>query len=211
MDIFPKSLHGKSEATLAGYQRNQVGNTCTFHTISASLRLLINYSIDPLALSDEINRLWWRGRFMRVMPNWAVTPSMQVRIVHYLAKTRSLPIRASLQHTNPAALLGFLSSPNQIPIITIFWLNRKAPAIYYGSSTSNYNATQFMGAHSMLFAAYDPNHHSGDLATPWGFINSWKDNSSLLFWMSQEEFIRSWGFRLPIFGNNPLVLIERLT
>lgn len=209
MDLFPKTLHTKSEASLAGYQSNQVGNSCTLHTISAGLRLLVNYHIDPMDLSDEVNRLWWRGRFMRLAPDWAVTPRMQVRIVRYLARTRFLPVSASFQHGNPGLLIDSLANPTTIPIITIFWLKNQAPAIYYANSTGNYNASHSIGAHSMIFAVYDPNHHSGNQVTPWGFINSWKDNGSHLFWMSDEDFLKSWGIKLPFMGYNPLVLIRR--
>ena len=208
MTTYLKTLHGKTETFLAGFQSNQVGNSCTLHTTSVALRLLLNYYIDPMALSDEVNRLWWRGRFMRIAPDWAVTPRMQVRLLRYLAKTRSLPLSISFQHANTNLLIESLSNPTLIPIITVFWLKGQAPAIYYGNSTGNYNATNNMGAHSMLFAAYKPDHLSGERVTPWGFINSWKDDSNLLFWMSDEDFRKSWGLKLPGIGNNPLILIE---
>jgi hypothetical protein len=206
----PKTLHAKTEASLASFQVSQVGNTCTFHVISAGLKILLNFKIDPDALSEQVNRLWWRGRFMRVFPNWAVTPRMQVRIVRYLAKKHNLPISATFQHGNPESLPEILSHLNVVPIVTIIWPWRKAPQIFLGGTNRNFNATRSAGAHSMLFAAYNPNHTTdGNVFTPWGFINPWIDNAQQLFWMTDEDFQRAWRFWLPGIGQNPLVLIRR--
>jgi hypothetical protein len=60
----------------------------------------------------------------------------------------------------------------------------------------------------MLFAAYDPEHKSGDISTPWGFINSWVDEGSGLFWMSDPDFRRSWGTPIPRWGKNAVVLLS---
>jgi hypothetical protein len=206
----PKTLHTKAKSELAGYQTRQVGNTCSFHMISVSLHLLLNTTIDPMTLSDEINRLWWRLRFMRVAPDWAVTPRMQVRIIRYLASTRGLPVTAVFQRGDPETVTGILADVTTVPIITIIWPWRKAPPIYLGSSNQNFNTTRSAGGHSMILAAYDPNHSTGGhIPTPWGFINPWMDNTAHLFWMTDEDFRRAWGFWLPGIGPNPLVLIQR--
>ena len=205
-----KTLHQKSEAELAAMQVRQVGNTCSFHAISVAWRMLLDYPIDPMALSEEVNRLWRRGRMMRVFPNWAVTPRMQVRILRYLAKTRGLPIKANNQHGNVGALPLLLSDPNVIPLITLLWLCGKAPPIYLGDTIKNFNASSKMGGHTMILAAYDPDHLSGEqLSTSWGFINPWAANTDQLFWMTADDFQRAWRFPLPLIGPNPLVLIRR--
>lgn len=211
MNSFSKSLHAKTELELAEYQTFQIGNTCSFHVISVSLRLLLNYTIDPMALSNEINHLWWRGRFMRVTPDWAVTPRMQVRIVRYLARTRGLPVTATYQHGDPETLPDMLADLTTIPIITIIWLRRKAPPIYLGNTTQNFNHTRSAGGHSMLLAAYNPNHTAdGQFLTPWGFINPWIENSAQLFWMTDVDFRQAWHFWLPGVGPNPLVLVKQV-
>ena len=205
----PKILHAKTEADLAGYQVSQVGNTCSFHAIATSLRLLLNVIIDPMELSDQINRLWRRGRFMRVAPDWAVTPRMQVRIVRYFAHLHGWPVTATFQHGNPESLPDTLSDLDAVPIITLIWPWRKAPPIYLGDTTRNFNASRSAGGHSMIFAAYDPNHTAGGaFTTPWGFINPWMDNAKQLFWMTDADFRRAWGFWLPGIGVNPLVQIR---
>ena len=88
---FLKSL---PERELARFQSLQKGNDCTLHAISAALELLTGLRLPPYQLVAEVNRLWWRGKLYRVLPNWAVTPPMQASIVNYLARTRGLPVRA---------------------------------------------------------------------------------------------------------------------
>lgn len=204
------TLHAKAENELANYQTQQTGNTCAFHVISAGIRLLLNHTIDPIALSDEVNRLWWKARFMRVVPNWAVTPRMQVRIVQHLARTRSLPINATFQKGDPDLLPGLLADLTSVPIITLLWRRHQAPPIYLGNTTQNFNTTLSTGGHSMLLAAYDPEHSAqGLFSTPWGFINPWMDQATHLFWMRDEDFRQAWCFWLPRVGPNPLVVIQR--
>jgi hypothetical protein len=211
MTTILKTLHRKSEGELAKYQTRQVGNLCSFHIIAASVKLLLNQELDPAALSDEVNRLWWRGRFMRVAPNWAVTPRMQARIVRYLARTRGLPVSATYHHAEPEMLPELLADLTSVPLITLIWLRRKAPPIYLGNTRQNFNARNSAGAHSMILAAYDPQHSADDrFSTPWGFINPWMEGADHLFWMRDEDFRRAWHFWLPGIGPNPLVLIRRV-
>ena len=206
------TLHGLSEKSLASHQVRQVGNTCTMHAITTGLRLLLEFEINPVELSNEIDRIWWRGHLMRVVPGWAVTPRMQVRIVRYLAKTHGLPITASFHRGTAEILTDLLTIPDFIPMITLTWLWGQAPPIYYGNENRNFNAFRSAGGHSMLLAAYDPTHQSGEqTTTPWGFINPWTENSNYLFWMADADFRKAWRFWLPFNGPNPLVLIRRIT
>lgn len=137
-----KTLHTKSESDLAAYQVCQVGNTCSLHAISVACQLLLNFHIDPTSLSKEINTVWWRGRFMRVAPDWAVTPRMQVRIVQYLAKKHNLPLTAAYQHGNIEVLPFLLKDPNTVPLVTLLWLWNKAPPIYLGNTNQNFNPSK---------------------------------------------------------------------
>jgi len=205
-----KTLHLKSEPELAGYQVRQIGNTCSFHAISVAIRLLLNVIIDPIALSDEISRLWWRGRFMRVAPDWAVTPRMQVRIVRFLADELNLPVTATYHRGDPESLPGLLDDLTTIPVVTLIWLWQQAPPIYLGETTKNSNASKAAGGHTMMLAAYDPVHMAEDqFLTPWGFINPWKDNATSLYWISDADFRKAWRFWLPFNGPNPLVMIRK--
>jgi len=205
-----KTLHTKSETELAAFQVRQLGNTCSFHAIAVALGLLLDYPIDPLALSDEINRLWWRGRFMRVAPNWAVTPRMQARIVRYLAKEHHLPLSANFQHDDIDSLPYLLSDPNIVPLVTLLWSGQNPPPIYLGSTAHNFNSKNKTEGHTMILAAHDPDHQADHQSkTPWGFINSWRNNANELFWMREEDFRKAWRCPIPLIGPNPLVLIRK--
>lgn len=205
-------LHAKSEPDLATYQTHQVGNTCTMHAIAVALHLLLKFEINPIDLSDEVNRLWWRGRFMRIAPDWAVTPRMQVRMVRYLAQKYGLPVDAEIHRGNPDALPELLNDTAVVPIITILWRWRQAPPIYLGNSTLNHNETRSAGGHSMILAAFDPQHTAdGQFSTPWGFINPWIDGSNQLFWMADEDFKHAWRFWLPCIGRYPIVHIQSIS
>jgi len=204
-----KTLKAKTISELAAYQTRQTGNNCSFHSISVGVQLLLNTQINPDSLANEVNQQWWRGRFMRIFPNWAVTPRMQVRIIDYLAKSRNLPIRGSFHYGTIAKCIQALSDQSCVPLITLIWLWGKAPPIYFGDTQKNYNLTSKAQGHTMVLAAYDPNHHSGDvLHTPWGFINSWRDDAQNLFWMTASDFETAWHFNFPRIGPNPLVLMQ---
>jgi hypothetical protein len=200
----------KTEPELAAFQRFQIGNSCSFHAISTAFKLLLSVNFDPKILSDEIDYLWWRFKPMRIFPGWAVTPRNQKQIVKYLAKTRNLPVTASFTHSTPEHLMECLTRQDAVPLVTILWLRGHAPGIYLGDSSINRNADLHANAHTMLLAAYDPSHVTFGIGnTPWGFINSWCNGGSQLFWMRDDEFQRTWDFFLPLVGPRPLVLIER--
>ncbi len=204
------SLRALPENELARFQTLQKGNNCTLHAISAALDLLCGFQIAPDELIAEVNRLWFRGRFYRLFPNWAVTPPMQARIVRYLAKTRNLPLKARLLHISPEVLRNLPHDENLTALVTIYWLAGKAPPIYHGTRGLNYNQVQGMGGHTMLFAAFDPDHLTDQtLLTPWGFINSWSSGGTGLFWMQDADFRKAWGFPLLNLGSNAAVIISK--
>jgi hypothetical protein len=206
---FPIYFLSKSEKDLAAYQNVQIGNTCTFHAITTALRLLIDFHLDPQELSDEVDHLWRRFRPMRTFPGWAVTPHQQKKVVEYLKDKYSLPINVEFSHASPNSLFDNLILPTSASIVTLLWGYNRAPAIYYGNSTHNYNSDKSPAGHTMLLAAFDSSHTLSDGTTaPWGMINSWVDNGNYLFWMKDDQFQRSWNFFLPFIGPNPLVTLS---
>ncbi len=200
----------KSEAELAFYQKLQIGNSCSFHAITTAVKMLLAVEIDPQELSDEVDHLWWRFKPMRTFPGWAVTPTNQKQIVKYLAESRNLPIKATFSHANVETLREVIGYANAVPIITLLWVWGQAPGIYLGNASINHNTSSAANGHTMVMAAYDPEHFNyGVGSTPWGLINSWVNNSQQLFWMTDEAFQRTWNFFLPFVGPNPLVSVER--
>lgn len=202
------SLRSLSEKNLARFQSLQIGNDCAIHALSAAIELLTEVRLDPQELIEEVNRIWWQGRFYRLLPKQGITPPLQVRLADYLAKTRDLPIQAELLHINPELLRLTAQSDKVASLVTIYWWFGKSPSIYYKDQPTNYNRPEGASGHTMLFAAYDPEHKSGEVLTPWGFINSWVSEGSGLFWMSDPDFRRSWGIPIPRWGKNAVVLLS---
>lgn len=202
------SLRRMSEKNLARLQSLQLGNDCAIHAISAAIELLTEVRLDPHELIEEVNRIWWHGRFYRLAPKQGIPPPIQVRLVKYLAKTRNLPVHAQLLHLNPEVLRVTAEADNIASLITIYWWFKQAPPIYYKDQDRNYNRLEGASGHTMLFAAYDPDHLSGNIPTPWGFINSWVTEGSGLFWMTDADFRRAWNLPLPRWGNNATVVLS---
>ncbi|HSN94090.1 MAG TPA: hypothetical protein VLR89_03395 [Anaerolineaceae bacterium] len=203
------SLRSLSENDLAAFQSLQTGNDCGLHALSAAIRLLCDAEIPPRQLIEETNRLWWQGRFFRVFPSWAITPQQLALLTNFLAKHENLPISAQVLHLSTQVLQNLIADESLACLVTIYWLRGKAPSIYHWQSAKDVNEDRSTNAHTMLLAAYDPTHFNGKINTPWGFINSWADRSSGLFWMGHEAFDRSWGFPLPVIGKYAAVVISR--
>ena len=186
------SLKSLPEAELAAFQTHQSGNNCAVHAITAAVKLLDGTEFSPEALSTEIDQLWRHGRFYRMLPGGAITPGMQARLVNFLARTHNLPLQAQLKFLSLETLPTLLQEDNQALLLTLTWLPSKAPAIYHGNSSVNSNATRKAGGHTMLLAAYNPEHRSGNHYTPWGFINSWIQGGPELFWMQENDLRNTW-------------------
>lgn len=202
------SLRSLPEKNLAKFQSQQTGNDCAIHSLVAGVELLTNFRLDPQEIIEEINRIWWHGRFFRLAPKSGVTPPMQVRLLGYLAKKHDLPLTANLFHLSPELLQATAEAETLASLVTIYWWFGHSPAIYYMNGPKNYNALKGAGGHTMVFAAYDPEHYSGDVHTPWGFINSWITQGTGLFWMEDKAFQKAWGTPIPHWGKNATVVIS---
>lgn len=202
------SLRAFPEIKLAKLQTLQVGNDCAVHSIVAAIELLTDKKLDPAEIIAEINRIWWQGRFYRLLPKSAITPPLQVRLVRYLARKHDLPISATLLHLSPEVLRATAEAENIVSLVTIYWWFNRSPKIYYRDLPKNYNREKGAGGHTMLFAAYDPEHFSGEVHTPWGFINSWVTAGTGLFWMEDHAFRHSWGLPIPRWGKHATVVIS---
>ena len=202
------SLRALPETKLAGFQTLQIGNDCGIHSLIAAIGLLTGVKLNPNEVIKEAIRLWWRGHFFRVFPNSAIFPGMQVRILRWLAKKHDLPLSARVLHLSPEILRASAEADNLASLITIYWWHGHSPKIYYRDQAKNYNRENGISGHSMLFAAYDPDHTNDGIPTPWGFINSWVAGGSGLFWISDADFRRTWAAPIPFIGKNASVIIS---
>ncbi len=202
------SLRALPEKNLAKFQSQQTGNDCAIHSLVAAIELLTDVKLDTQEIIAEVNRLWWRGRFFRLAPHSGITPPLQVRLLRYLAKKHNLPLRARLFHLSPELLRATAEAENIASLVTIYWWFGHSPAIYYMDQPKNYNMLHGASGHTMVFAAFDPEHFSGETQTPWGFINSWVTQGTGLFWMEDKEFQKTWHTPIPHWGKNATVVIS---
>lgn len=202
------SLRALPETNLAKFQSLQTGNDCAIHSLVAAIELLTNIRLDPQEIINEVNRIWWHGRFFRLAPKSGITPPMQVRLLRYLAKKHNLPLKANLFHLSPELLRTTAAAENIVSLVTIYWWFGHSPAIFYMDQPNNYNALKGASGHTMVFAAYDPEHSSGEVLTPWGFINSWITQGTGLFWMTDHDFQKTWGTPIPRWGKHATVVIS---
>jgi hypothetical protein len=84
-------------------------------------------------------------------------------------------------------------SRNIYPIVTFIWF-ANGPRLLTRRMDEEFtmHAASGFGAHTMLLAAYDPAHtDQHGLPFPWGFINSWADETITdLFWMDAATWQR---------------------
>jgi len=203
------SIRALPEKNLAIFQTQQKGNDCAIHSLVAAIDLLTDVKLSPEEIIEETNRIWWHGKFYRLAPGSGITPPLQARLLRYLAKEHNLPVEAKVLHLSPEVLRATVESGSSVCLVTIYWWFRHAPAIYYMNQPQNYNALKGASGHTMVFASYDPEHYSGDIPTPWGFINSWVTQGTGLFWMEDKEFRKSWGIPIPRWGGNAALVISQ--
>ncbi len=202
------SLKAFPETKLAKLQTLQTGNDCAVHSIVAAIELLTDVKLDPAEIIAELNRIWWQGRFYRLLPKSAITPPLQLRLLRYLANKHDLPLHGTLLHLSPEVLRATAETDNIASLVTIYWWFNHSPNIYYRDQPKNYNREKGANGHTMLFAAYDPEHYNGEIHTPWGFINSWVNAGTGLFWMEDQAFQKAWSLPIPRWGNNATLIIS---
>jgi hypothetical protein len=189
----------KSETQLAAFQQRQVGNTCAAHAIAAAVNLAFNLGLEGKQIGSDAYANWWRG--------WGnpfhagIPPYAQINLLKHLAEVKKIPLEPHHYSWDPQRWLEVLRQPNQLLLITLFWLARPAPLtralekwkfprITYNLGDENYTQPNgvIITGHTMLLAAYDPQHIThGGKTRPWGFVNSWIDGGNYLFWMGDED------------------------
>ncbi len=206
----PLYWRNKSEAELASYQQLQVGNSCAQNAIAAAFNLFFNARIDGNHLSTLVNQTALPDRIRyRLWSNGPTTPLNQLHLLMDIALHEKHPISIQLEKGSPSILRQHLSQTDSLTLVTIGWLPGSAPVITRGVQPVNLNAARGFGFHVMIAAAYDPAHADvNHIIRPWGFINSWSSGGSELFWMTDDDFNRSWRFYTPFGGTYPMVTIQ---
>jgi len=200
---------GWTEKQLAFYQQNQgKTNHCGKYAAAAALNLLYGTSLNGDSLVD-----WVNGRYLKGTPIYTIFGNnngsvvfQAANLVRRLGQLNGLTPevrsrRGTFQILKENLLLG-----NSLSMVSVTYFQNNEPSIALGkNSYSSLGATRVVGGHLMILGAYDPQHrNSEDLPTPWGFLSSWPGKDHL-YWMSENDFQRSWG-KLSLFN---MVTIKR--
>lgn len=120
-------------------------------------------------------------------------------------------LKVEFKSSNRTELIHILTSENSVALVTLGWVLTPGARITLGNSAANYNASDSrFGFHTLLLAAYDPGHVSEDgILRPWGFVNTWTNQNTELFWISEVEFIHQWAVFSFIPFNYLVVLIRK--
>ena len=188
---------GWGESQLAEYQQNQgQTNHCAKYAAATALNLLYGTSIQGGDIVD-----WLDIRFLAGTPRYTVLGNtfgslvvQTAEIVRAAARQHNLTPDVSISRGNNSDLISSLQDPNQLEIISITYLKQDLPRVSYGTGiSSSLSGPGFFGGHLMLLGAYDPGHlDQNGTPTPWGFLSSWARHE-FLYWMTGEDFLRSWG------------------
>jgi hypothetical protein len=206
---------GLTEAQLAAFQQRQgTGrNDCADYSIAAVFNMFQGGAVqgsDVARAADLGNVLYG----YRLWPNGPTTPGQTANIINTIADRAGLPVSATaLRATTTADLVGYLQQPDTAVVVTIGWDDAHVPQIARTAdlaTSAGGGATLQINAHAMVLAAYDPSHvdHGGNPA-PWGFVNSWADGGTEIYWMPDADFQRAWTHEIPLVGSRNAVVITR--
>jgi len=186
-----------SEIRLASYQQDQgSSNHCAKYTAASALNLLYGTSLSGEGLIEWLDRRLLKGTgFYTIFGNHNGSLVFQTaNLVKKLASQNSLNPEVRSGFAALADIKKRLSDNSLLSIITVTYFQGYEPIIAKGASTeSSLGPSPILGGHVMIPVVYDPEHrNSSGGKTPWGFISSWSNNK-FLYWMTERDFIRTWG------------------
>lgn len=208
----PIYLGGLTEAQLAAYQQDQGDrNDCGEFAIAAALNLLYGGSVLGCDVAAAADQVWFPlpSKGLRMWPDGPTTPQQQANIVNGIARQGGLSLSATATKATTADLIKYLEQPDTAVVVTIGWDDTNIPQIARTSDahTQAVSAGPING-HAMLLVAHDPTHldFNGNPA-PWGFVNSWENGGTEIYWAPDTDFNQAWDHKLPLVGSNNVVVI----
>jgi hypothetical protein len=206
---------GLTEAQLASYQRRQgdTRNDCADYSVAAVLNMFQGAAVQgsDVARAADLGNLLYG---YRLWPNGPTTPQQAANIFNAIADRADLPLSAAAAKPPTSAdLVQYLQQPDTAVIVTIGWDDANVPDIARTSDPGNGaggGAPLQINAHAMVLAAYDPGHldRNGNPA-PWGFVNSWADGGTEIYWIPDADFQQAWSHDIPLVGSHNAVVITR--
>jgi RHS repeat-associated protein/uncharacterized repeat protein (TIGR01451 family) len=186
----PVYFNGKSERDLSKAQQLQMGNDCAPNAIATGINLLVGTKINGNSLAREMDK----SIYYRAGPNGPTLPIQQYRAARDYTASENLPVTPYLvSDTSDYDFKQILKDPKQIAIVTFIWGPLTQPDFTEGYNSTSRGQKDFINGHTMVLAAYDPNHYDEDgVQKPWGFVNSWADGSQEttdeIWWMDKSSF-----------------------
>jgi hypothetical protein len=206
---------GLTEAQLAAYQHRQgdTRNDCADYSVAAVLNMFQGGAVQgsDVAQAGDVGGLLYG---YRLWANGPTTPQQASNLVNAIADRAGLPLEATaVKPQTSAELVQYLQQPDTAVIVTIGWDDAHVPDIARTSDTGNSaqgGAFLQINAHAMVLAAYDPAHldRNGNPA-PWGFVNSWTNGGTEIYWIPDADFQRAWSHDIPLVGSHNAVVITR--
>ncbi len=159
------------------------------------------------------------GAVRRVFPGWATTPRMSAGLIRRFGRDQGRRLWTKVRSGTADDLRQAIAAPRTAALVTVGWNRAMADLIRMDHpkrgllplSKLAVTAWPFT-AHTMIAAAYDPDHTStgpdGEVvSTPWGFINSWTNPVDKLFWMAEDDFAAIWGFRAVVVPRRRMLIV----
>ena len=200
---------GWTEKQLAFYQQNQGStNHCGKYAAASALNLLYGTSLTGDSLVD-----WVNGRFLKGTPLHTIFGNnngsfvfQAANLLRRLGKLNGLVPEVRSRRGTFQTLKENLQDENSLSVVSVTYFQNNEPIIALGKNTSSsLGVTRLVGGHLMILGAYDPMHrNTEDFPTPWGFLSSWPSKDHL-YWMSENDFRRSWGRLSPL----NMVMVKR--
>jgi hypothetical protein len=201
---------GWTEKQLASYQQNQgSSNHCGKYAAASVLNLLYGTSLTGGSLVD-----WLNGRCFKGTPRYTIFGNnngsfvfQAANLIRKLGQLNGLVPSVRSSRGTLKSLMKNLQHGNSLSIISVTYIQNNEPVISFGKNTSSsLGVTRWVGGHLMILGAYDPQHRNTEgMPTPWGFLSSWP-RKDYLYWMSENDFQRSWG-RLSPFNMVTVTLV----
>jgi len=191
------------ERKLAAYQQDQGStNHCAKFASASAVNLLLGSSFDGSLLVSWLDNRFLKGSFRyTILGNHNGSLVYQTaNLVERLGSLKGIDLEVRIKRGKIPDLLDTLQDGETISLVSVTYFKGEEPIISLGQNTTNILSTaRWVGGHIMIPSVHDPRHHNlAGLCTPWGFLSSW-DSKDQLYWMSDEDFQRSWG-RLSFFN-----------
>ncbi len=203
MSLIKVYWRGWTEGQLAGYQQDQGStNHCAKYAAASALNMLYGTALlgNTLASWVENRPLKGTARYTIFGNHNGSLVYQTANLVRKLGHLQDLAPGVRCYRGTALSIQEMLKNGNSLNLVSVTYLQGKEPLITRGeNTTSSLGPARLVGGHLMILGAYDQGHKNrAGASTPWGFISSW-GNQEQLYWMTEEDFFRTWG-RLSFFN-----------